>query len=146
VDVDVDVDVDGNGLEVLSRQECLRLVSGVTLGRVGVSSGALPTVLPVNFWLDGERILIRTGPGSKLEAALRNAVVAFEVDHFDDGERAGWSVIVTGVATAVPAAEPELEHGANHWGPRGGGHVVAISTERISGRRIRDREPEGNET
>ena len=53
------------------------------LGRVGVSGGALPSVLPVNFRFDGRQILIRTGVGTKLDAAVANAVVAFEVDEID---------------------------------------------------------------
>ena len=64
------MEVDRNGLEVLDRDECLRLLAFATIGRVGFTSGALPAVLPVNFHLDGERILVRTGRGSKLDAAL----------------------------------------------------------------------------
>jgi hypothetical protein len=37
-------------------------------------------VRPVNFCLDGDDIVIRTAAGSKLAAATRRAVVAFEVD------------------------------------------------------------------
>jgi nitroimidazol reductase NimA-like FMN-containing flavoprotein (pyridoxamine 5'-phosphate oxidase superfamily) len=40
-------------------------------------------VLPVNFCLDAERIVLRTGEGTKLDAASRNAVVSFEVDEID---------------------------------------------------------------
>ena len=36
-----------------------------------VSVGALPVILPVNSLCDGERILIRTGDGTKLAAAAR---------------------------------------------------------------------------
>ncbi len=133
------VEVDRNGLEVLERVECLRLLGGATLGRVGVTSGALPAVLPVNFWLDCDRILIRTGEGSKLDAATRNAVVAFEVDDFDRWYHSGWSVVVTGVAREVTDPD-ELAALGNaplaRWAPRGNGRLVAIATDRISGRRI----------
>jgi uncharacterized protein len=49
------MEVDRNGLEVLGRDACLRLLASATLGRVGVSSGALPSVVPVNFRFDGRR-------------------------------------------------------------------------------------------
>jgi len=39
----------------------------------------LPSVVPVNYLLDNDRIVIRTDAGSKLAAALRGAPVAFEV-------------------------------------------------------------------
>jgi hypothetical protein len=37
----------------------------------------------VNFALVGDAIVVRTAAGSKLDAALANAVVAFEVDSID---------------------------------------------------------------
>jgi len=133
------MEVDRSGLEVLDRDECLRLMASATLGRIGFTSGALPAVLPVNFYLDGERILVRTGRGSQLDAALQNAVVAFEVDEFDPIDNSGWSVAVTGVATEV--SDPTELDAARHepatrWTPPGSESVVAISTEFVSGRRV----------
>ena len=90
------MELDRNGLEVLSRAECLDLLGRVSIGRVGCSTGALPTVLPVNFVVDGESVVIRTAPGSKLDAATRHAVVAFEADDIDPVYHSGWSVLATG--------------------------------------------------
>jgi nitroimidazol reductase NimA-like FMN-containing flavoprotein (pyridoxamine 5'-phosphate oxidase superfamily) len=132
--------LDHNGLEVLDRDECLRLLGGAVIGRVGVSSGALPRVLPVNFRLDGDRILIRTGRGTKLDAATANAVVAFEVDDIDPVDQTGWSVLVTGVAREVTdPAELAAVRAAPmaRWAPPGhDDRVMAISTELVDGRRI----------
>ena len=131
--------VDRNGLEILGREECLRLLSTATLGHVGLSTGALPSVLPVNFYFDGERILIRSGPGSRLDAAVRNSVVAFEVDSFDPMYQSGWSVLVTGMAREVTDPD-ELDALSSlpvpRWAPLGDGRLVAISTELVSGRRL----------
>ena len=133
------VDLDRNGLAILDVEECRRLLSSVSVGRVGVTMGALPTVLPVNFLFDGDRILVRSGEGTKLAAALRGTVVAFEVDEFDPVDHSGWSVVVTGVSRVVDDPE-ELGRIAQkpiaRWAPAGGSHIVAISTEMISGRRI----------
>jgi nitroimidazol reductase NimA-like FMN-containing flavoprotein (pyridoxamine 5'-phosphate oxidase superfamily) len=129
---------DRNGLEVLDRDACLRLLATATLGRVGVSSGALPTILPVNFWFDGGQIFLRTGVGTKLHAAMVGAVVAFEVDDFDPLYHSGWSVVVTGTAREVTGAEElaGLRHvPLPHWAPVDG-HVVAIDPAIVSGRRI----------
>ena len=133
------MEVDRNGLEVLGRDACLRLLATATLGRVGVSSGALPSVLPVNFRFDGHQILIRTGVGTKLDAAVDHTVVAFEVDEIDPVAHTGWSVMVTGVAREltdpgeIAAAQvPPLAR----WAPGGEDRVIAISTELVSGRRI----------
>jgi len=133
------MDIDRNHLEVLDRAECLRLMGTAVIGRLGLSSGALPLVLPVNFLLDGERILIRTGTGTKLDRALAGAVVAFEVDDIFPLRHTGWSVVVTGVATVItdPADLARIERlPLAHWVPDQAEQVVAVSIELVSGRRI----------
>jgi nitroimidazol reductase NimA-like FMN-containing flavoprotein (pyridoxamine 5'-phosphate oxidase superfamily) len=133
------METDRNGLEILDRAECLRLLSGSSLGRVALSIGAVPVILPVNFLLEGDRILIRTGEGTKLAAAARNAVLAFQVDNADSFGHCGWSVSVTGTSTEI-TEQDELQRIAPlpipHWAPNGVGHVIAVSTELVSGRRI----------
>ena len=130
--------IDRNGLEVLGRDECLELLSAATLGRIGLSAGALPLVLPVNFCVDGDRIVLRTGAGTKLDAASRNAVVSFEVDDIDPLFHGGWSVVVTGIATPLES-EVELAHARSlpllPWAASGG-HYITVSLEDVSGRRI----------
>ncbi len=129
---------DRNGLEVLDREECIELLSAATIGRIGLSSGALPLVLPVNFCVDGDRIVLRTGTGTKLEAASRHAVVSFEVDDIDPLFHTGWSVVVTGIASPLESAA-ELDHARDlplrPWATPGD-RYVAISLEDVSGRRI----------
>src|SRR5204862_3605308 len=71
------MEVDRNGLEVPTTEECLELVRRATIGRLAIHSGALPTIVPVNFVLTEEGIVIRTAPGSKLDNAVEHAVVAF---------------------------------------------------------------------
>ena len=115
------IEIDQNGLEVLERDECFRLLAGANLGRVGLSLAALPSVIPVSYCLSDDRILVGTGPVSQLEPLI-GAVVAFEVDEFDPLYRSGWSVVINGRATEV------IDDGE--------GHVIAISTEFVKGRRL----------
>ncbi len=133
------LELDRNRLEILDRDECLRLLASVTLGRIGFSSGALPTVLPVNFEVDGERILVRTVRGSMLHAALRDAVVAFEADDFDPVRHSGWSVAVTGIATEVggdrSGASRTYVEPVPRWASVETEVVLAISTDLVTGRR-----------
>jgi nitroimidazol reductase NimA-like FMN-containing flavoprotein (pyridoxamine 5'-phosphate oxidase superfamily) len=133
-------DLDRNGLEVLDRTECLRLLATATLGRIGISSGALPVILPINFRLVGDRIVFRTTSGTKLDAATRGSVVAFEVDAMDPFEHTGWSVMVTGVARQI--TEPSELDGVRpqhvaRWAPSGEDCIVSVSTDMVTGRRIR---------
>ena len=86
-------------LERLTRKECYQLLASVNVGRLAVAIGpdTGPIVLPVNFALDGEGIVFRTGPGTK-RRAIRGREVSFEVDVIDPFHRTGWSVLVRGNA------------------------------------------------
>ncbi len=94
----VAVERDRNGFEILTHADCLRLLATVKVGRVGVSMDALPVILPVNFAVDGDSVVFRTNPGTKLDAAVAGCVVCFEADNADESGDAGWSVVVTGRA------------------------------------------------
>ena len=83
-----------SGIEVIDAEECLRLLADEEIGRVAVVIGATPMILPVNYALDGDAIVFRTMPGSRLDVGQGHA--AFEVDSFDKVHKAGWSVLVTG--------------------------------------------------
>ena len=70
-------------IESLSEAECRRLLGRHTLGRVGMTSGGLPLILPVHYIYDDGVIVFRTGAGTKLRAAANGDVLAFEVDAYD---------------------------------------------------------------
>jgi nitroimidazol reductase NimA-like FMN-containing flavoprotein (pyridoxamine 5'-phosphate oxidase superfamily) len=79
----------------------LALLATQQVGRLGVSIQALPAILPVNFRLLNERIVVRTVPGTKLDAAAAQTVIAFEVDDYDPTGRWGWSVLVRGAGAEI---------------------------------------------
>ena len=57
------MELDPNGLEILDRDECLRLLRSQVLGRIGVTVDAHPVVLPVNYCLFDGQLVIQTGQG-----------------------------------------------------------------------------------
>jgi uncharacterized protein len=133
------MDLDGPALEHLPRDECLRLMASVPVGRVVYTRQALPAVDLVNFALHGGDIIIRTAAGEKLAAATREAVVAFEADSVDIAGHAGWSVTVVGQARAVTEAAElrELEQVAlTPWAPGKRDHYIRISPAIVNGRRL----------
>ena len=127
------------GLDPLDERSCLELVGDRGIGRVAVSIGAVPAVFPVNYSvLDGD-IVFRTGAGTKLDAAVRRAVVAFEVDEVDPVYHEGWSVLVVGHSDVVtdPALLARVDAlPMQPWAPGPHEHVVAIHPTIVSGRRI----------
>jgi uncharacterized protein len=111
------------------------------IGRIGVSIGPLPAVLPVTFVLLDERIVYRTIPGTKLAAAAANAVVAFEVDSYAANGTSGWSVLVQGKCSEITdpadlAALAEVPLRPWAYGAAIANRWVRIEATFISGRRF----------
>jgi nitroimidazol reductase NimA-like FMN-containing flavoprotein (pyridoxamine 5'-phosphate oxidase superfamily) len=104
------------------------------VGRLAVTVGALPLIVPVNYWLDNDVIFVRTG-GRKLKAATEGTVVGFEAGAVADGS--AWSVAVAGMAR--PATETEKRRAASNllsWVTPGAERIAAISIDVVSGRRV----------
>ncbi len=134
------MELDANGLEVLDRGACLRLLSTVPIGRIGLSAGALPVVLPVNFVLWNEEVVVRTGSGGKLNAALVNSVVAFEADHYDGLSHTGWSVLLQGSSREITdplEIEAVRRLPLRPWVEPGKDRFISIAADLVSGRRVR---------
>jgi uncharacterized protein len=130
---------DDSALTQLSRDECLRLMASVPVGRIIYTRRALPAVELVNFALDNGDIIIRTDHGGKLAAATRGAVVAFEADSVDTDRHAGWSVTAIGHSHEVsdPDEIGRLERtGLTSWAPGERDHFIRISPGILNGRRL----------
>jgi uncharacterized protein len=127
--------VTSRGLEIIDRAECDILLRGRTLGRVGVKIADELVILPVYYAVVDDDIVFRTDPGTKLNAAVLGDRVAFEVD----AAAPGWSVLVIGHAREIREvhqqvhARTRLGHG---WPEGERDHLVAISMEKVSGRRL----------
>lgn len=127
-----------NGHSVLSRAECLNLMASARVGRLVYTDRALPAVVPLRFFLDGEGVLVPMGADSALAAAIHNTVVAFHADDLDPVTLTGWSVTVIGQARPVvgPAEIARLSsiHCLRMRGTRG--HFARISLGFVSGGRF----------
>ena len=127
-------------LEVIGRQECLELLAQQEYGRLGVVVGRQPVVLPINYAMDGDRPVFRTGPGGKFHAMVHGAKVALEIDEVDPDDHSGGSVLVEGRAEEVVDAA-ELERLAETcpllpWAEGDRSHWMVIVASRIGGRRV----------
>ncbi|MFE0514339.1 pyridoxamine 5'-phosphate oxidase family protein [Streptomyces sp. NPDC058964] len=129
-----------DGFRELDRQECVRLLAEVPVGRIVYTRQALPAVLPVNFCLDhDDAVVLRTSAVSDLVSAIDGAVVAFEADEVHTDTRSGWSVVVTGTAALVTdSAEHErlLRTGPASWAPSPHEVFVRIEPELVTGRQL----------
>jgi hypothetical protein len=119
--------------------ECRKLIAPGGVGRIAFTTASGPVVVPVNFAVVADSIVIRTGRGTLIQAHAYDQV-AFEVDHLDEAMRQGWSVLVSGPAHQVlqPSELRHLRESATVW-PWAGGErevYVRIVPARITGRRI----------
>ena len=126
--------VDRTGVEVIDSDECLRLLRGRRVGRLGIVAGGEPLILPVNYAVRGETIVFRTAPGSKLDLGPR-APACFEVDEFDESMSTGWSVLIAGRLEEIDAGEAA---GADvtPWAPGRREHWMRLVPRRVTGRRV----------
>jgi hypothetical protein len=131
-----DGDRDRNGLEILGREQCLRLLARVEVGRLGYVRSGVPAVVPVMVALDGERLLFRLTTGAALAAICAGQLLVLEVDEIDRERGEGWSVNVVGLPVEVPGvlARALGECVTRPPGLRAG-RLFELDTRHIEGRR-----------
>lgn len=120
------------GFQTMTADECRRLLTASDIGRVAISAGALPYVLPVQYALRGDQLVLRTPGHHELNDGIDGQVVGFEADQIDLEHGVGWSVSVTGTVHVVAGAlgtEP-----VHRW--FSDGVVLVMDTDVIVGHRV----------
>ena len=126
---------DRTSIGALDVEECLVLLRWEIIGRLAVGRpGQAPTVVPINFVLDGENVIFRTDGGEKYEHLLHQPV-SVQVDRFDWYRRIGWSVVVQGAAQECELSEL-TEIDLESWAPGDMEHAIRIVPTSITGRRL----------
>jgi uncharacterized protein len=133
--------IDQRGSEILAVPECLRLLAESAkedhVGRLAVSDGRSPLVIPLNFTVHDRSVLVRIGPGLLSEIAP-DSLVAFEVDRVEPEHGLAWSVLVRGLASAIVPSETDLGAALPEpWVPEPGHKVLFIRPDIVTGRRFR---------
>jgi uncharacterized protein len=133
--------IDQRGSELLSRNECQRLlaVKAGGFGRVGLIVGGQVTIVPVNYQIMDQDVLILVGVGDILDAARSETIVGFQVDDVSASAGVAWSVLVQGLATVVTDAQVRAAKAVPVVPsvPEPGTWYVRIRTGVLSGRRFR---------
>ncbi len=129
---------DSAGLQVLSREECLRLLRTMAVGRLVYTDKALPVVHPVVYVLDGDSVVLRVPEGSATLIA-RDTIVAFQIDEVEPDLSKGWSVMAVGHVSevhdeSVLTRMRELPLASRGFGRQD--HYLVVALEVLSGRRI----------
>jgi uncharacterized protein len=127
-------------LRELGYDECERMLSAGVVGRVALMTPGGPHIIPLNYSMVGDAIIVATSPYSALGTYGPDALVAFEVDQFDVGTGTGWSVVVRGRAAMVadPAEVQRLRRAGapNPWADGSRNLYLRIPRTEVSGRRL----------
>ncbi|MGO4383018.1 pyridoxamine 5'-phosphate oxidase family protein [Specibacter sp. RAF43] len=123
----------------LTAEQCWKLLSETSVGRLAVTVDGHPDVFPVNYKVDGESLIFRTGGGTKLNAVNHDAYVAVEADAVSAEFGIAWSVVVKGRAE-ITAPAGQLLNAADRslfpWQGVGKDHLIRIVPETVTGRRF----------
>lgn len=124
-------------LRELSTAECFELLGSHQVGRVAYCDDLGPVVLPVNYVLDRDTVLIQVSPHSTLARNLRSARASFEVDDYEDYNQTGWSVLVRGDSAHVEDADlPDPDNRPVAWAEGQRTFHVRITPHDVTGRRL----------
>lgn len=125
-------DVRPGRLVVLSDAECWDLLRTRPVGRVAWSGDQGVSVVPVNFMVDDDAVLLRTTPYSLMARDCAGREVAFEVDDFDDERHVGWSVLVRGRCER----DERRADGPHPWATGSRTLALRVEVRSVTGRRI----------
>lgn len=130
---------DSRTLRELPRDEAMRLVASVRVGRIVFTQRALPAIRPVNHVVLDGLIVFGTHRDSAVATQTAGAptVVAYEADRIDEELRAGWSVVVTGLAARVEAgALADRYHGRLRPWVGAADHIITVTPRLVTGFRL----------
>jgi nitroimidazol reductase NimA-like FMN-containing flavoprotein (pyridoxamine 5'-phosphate oxidase superfamily) len=119
----------------LTPAECWERAASRPLGRLAWTTSRGPTVIPVNFTVNGPSVLLRTSAYTEAALEADDSLVAFQVDSIDEASRTGWSVLMRGRAVRAPMSSSASED-PQPWvsGPRT--LRLRIDVDEISGRKV----------
>jgi nitroimidazol reductase NimA-like FMN-containing flavoprotein (pyridoxamine 5'-phosphate oxidase superfamily) len=128
---------DEDAVRVLSREECWLLLRRAEFGRLAFRMLDEIHLVPLNYGVDGDKLLFRTAEGDKLLGIVMHPDVVFEIDDHD--EHNAHSVIVRGTARRLDEHEQHRadDIGLRSWLGTLKYDVVEITPTSLSGRAFR---------
>jgi hypothetical protein len=131
---------DGRSKQTLSRDESLRLLGSVPIGRVVFTHLALPAIRAVGHLVDGDQVVIRADLGEAIAAVPGpegGTVVAYEADMIDPDDHVGWSVVVVGRAWRLDTSEDTgYRKALRPWVSGIPDDIIAIQADIVDGFRL----------
>ncbi len=128
-------------LEELTPDQCQAYIAAGGVGRFLYDDTRGPVAVPVNYQMDGNDVVFRTGSSTRAGAeGADHQRVSFDVDHLDDALGEGWSVLLSGTASVITEPGELAKASALGIEPWAGGDrdtYVRLVPDQVTGRRIR---------
>jgi hypothetical protein len=145
VNHEVDRDEPPALLDDLVEEVCWRLIAGGEVARIAFVVDGRPELLPINYELMGDTVVLRTGEGSMLHSLGEGSRVVLEIDAVDSTNRTGWSVLVHGVTREIgDDLLPAVGNSLRPWAPGSKERWLWLVPDSITGRAISRPVPEGS--
>jgi uncharacterized protein len=119
------------GTDDIPAQECWELLRTVSVGRLALSVGALPAILPVQYCVDGDDLAACLGHYTIPEISVDDTIVAFAADDIGPDANSGWSVQILGRTSTRRGPSTPV-----NCGQPSPGQLIRIAPLRITGHRI----------
>jgi hypothetical protein len=136
--VDAPSDETGRLMKPMTRDEALRRLGSVPLGRIVFTRHAMPVIRPANHLIDEGQVIIGSHESPAIAIAAGQGpgtVVVYEADDLDPATRTGWSVMVTGLARLVtdPGQAARYRQALRPWLAGPISQVISIDPQIVSG-------------
>ncbi|MDT0345231.1 pyridoxamine 5'-phosphate oxidase family protein [Streptomyces sp. DSM 44938] len=123
----------------LDPDQCYALAAEHRVGRVSLETAEGPAIVPVTYALVASDVVFRTDPAAGPSFADEAGETAFEVDHLDETQGVGWSVLLVGATRRItdPAEIREVAGRlGEEWEPGKRDLWVRLIPGRVTGRRV----------
>ena len=123
-------------LLVLDPAQCERLLRRGNFGRVGLVTSRGPDVVPVNYTVVEDSVVVRTTSDGLLARHGHQQPLVFEVDLVDHERWEGWSVTARGVGEVVPEAGSGRRPAVRAWATGERSAQLHLPWTELTGRRL----------
>lgn len=131
-------------VERLAPDDCWDLLDQTNVGRLAVLVDGHPDVFPVNYVLDGDSIVFRTGAGTKFWSTMTSSC-ALEIDGYEPVSEKAWSVVARGRAHVILDRREKAvvdALGLDPWQPGTKDNYLRLAPEALTGRRFKTKRPD----
>lgn len=120
----------------LSFDECERLLRRGTFGRIVLSTPHGNNIVPVNYAVHGDAVVVSTSPEGMLARYADGADLLFEVDLVNDERWNGWSVVARGRGRVGYDGANDRPAPVRPWADGDRSCEVRLAWDKLTGRRV----------